>query len=853
MFCSVAVLTVAALPAFAADDAATPTPIELVTVTARRITESLQTVPVAESVVDSDAIKTLAINTPLDLNKLAGLGGVPVGSQTNVNFAIRGQGTAFGGQPGVITYFAEAPGFALTYFDLRDIQVIKGPQGTLFGENSTGGVVLFEPQRPTARLEGYAQIEAGNHAYHQFEGVLNVPLLHDTLLVRLALQRREREGWAKAIYSNGKGSTDLNDLDNTQVRLSALWTPTPRLESYFIYAQDHNRNNGTVTPLYYADPRFMNPAVRNLAPASVPSIAAGFQFWTGYAPPAGQTFSQLLTTAFERQKAAGPLTMFTDYSQRNTIINKGLINQTTWKINDALTLRNIASLRYSTQQGATYDQDGSDLPLLDFQCRYAPGATSAKSPCAKVGGWPTRTLTEELQLQGRALGDRLVWQVGGFYLKTGVRAFQEDTKPFIVFGSLSGDPASAAFCASVNVAAPCASMSRSYSHSHAVFGQATYEVIDRLHVTVGYRKTWDYARTDTTGKASYRVAFNGQMIAMPVYGGQPAQSATTVSTVVDLPANGSYNVSADWRATDNVMVYVAHRDGYKPGGINATANPGTPQRTYGPERAKDLELGAKTTWTLFGMPGQLNADVYRTWYSDIQEGEIIPGTAQTVTTNLANAKIDGVEIEGVVHPASWLSLNGHLTYIDARYSQWLEHSTCSAQYWRPQCVGQPATSPITIDHAAGRLDVAGQTIAFTPDRFANASKWQWSIQPTVLLKGWLGKDVTLGANIYHRSPYVDAVAVANTSKLAGVAPLVQTTVFGDTTANPYDAPGYTLVDLRADWRDVAGSRLSLAAGVTNLTNKIYRVSSASAFEIIGDAYSLVGEPRMVFIAAKYRY
>ena len=224
-----------------------------------------------------------------------------------------------------------------------------------------------------------------------------------------------------------------------------------------------------------------------------------------------------------------------------------------------------------------------------------------------------------------------------------------------------------------------------------------------------------------------------------------------------------------------------------------------------------------------------------------------------MTTNLAAAKIDGVEIEGVIHPAPWLRLDGHLTYIGARYSQWLEHSSCSAQYWRPQCSGLAGATTITIDHAAGLLDVAGQSVRFKPDRFANASKWQWSIQPSVLLKSWLGQDVTMGANIYRRDPYVDATAVANTSKLAGLEPLSQVTPFGTTTTDPYDAPGYTLVDLRADWRDVGGSRVSLAAGVTNLTNKIYRVSSASAFEIIGDAYSLVGEPRMVFVAAKYSY
>ena len=129
----------------------------------------------------------------------------------------------------------------------------------------------------------------------------------------------------------------------------------------------------------------------------------------------------------------------------------------------------------------------------------------------------------------------------------------------------------------------------------------------------------------------------------------------------------------------------------------------------------------------------------------------------------------------------------------------------------------------------------------------------FSSEKKMMLKPWIGEDITLSANIYHRGPYVDATAVANRSKIAGVPMTAETTPFGNTTTDPYDAPGYTLTDLRADWRGVLGSRVSVAAGVTNLTDKIYRVSSASAFELLGDVYSLVGEPRMVFVSLKYEY
>jgi iron complex outermembrane receptor protein len=823
-----------------------------IVVTARRVDERVEHIPVAVTVLQGEDINRLSINTPLDLNKIAGLGGAPIGSLTSVNFTIRGQGTAFAGQPGVIPYFAEVPNVPLTYFDLQNIQVIKGPQGTLFGQTSTGGVVLFEPKRPTDTFGARFSVEAGDRGYRRLVGAVNVPVVGDTLLARISFHLRSRNGWIRGVHSDGS-VTDLNNIDSANLRISTIWRPSPSFESYTAFAADRIRSNGTGSPLYYIDPRFMNPAARNLVPANVPSVAAGYEFWAGYAPLPGQTYSQLLTTALARQLSAGPRTMFTDYDQRNETQNRSLINQTTWDISDGLQLKNIFGLRWQTVRGSIYDQDATNLPLLDFQCRLVPGTTSASGTCAKTGGWPERTLTEELQLQGSAFNGKMQWLLGGFYLDGGSRKYRENSRPFIVFGTLSGDPASSAFCASVSVAAPCASMARTMTRSYAVFGHATYAFLPNLHVAGGYRETWDYTRTDTTGKASYRVPFGTQFVTVPVYGEAPASRATVVSTTVDLPANGSYDLSLDWQARENLLVYVAHRSGYKTGGINTVADPGSPQRTFGPERVRDLELGIKSAWAIGSVTGQINASYYHSWYSDIQQGEVIPGTAQTVTTNLAGAQIDGVEVEGSIKPTAWFVLAGNLAYTDARYTNWTEASTCAAQFWRPQCTSLTPATPISIDHANGRIDIGGQTITFSPDRFANVSKWQWSVRPTILLKALLKEDVSIGANIYHRGPYVDAVAVANSSKLAGLRPLPQTTVFGYVTSDPYTAPGYTIADLRIDWHHMGGSRFSLAAEVTNLADKNYRVSSASAFEIIGDAYTLTGEPRMVWTQLSYEF
>lgn len=833
------------------DDGSDPAEVK---VTARRIAEDSRKVPVAVTVLSAAKVDSLALNTPLDLNKIPGLTDAPTGSRNNVSFAIRGQGTAYGGQPGVIPYFGEVPNFPLTYFDLQSVQVIKGPQGTLFGQTSTGGVLLFEPKRPTDTFEGYADLQAGDHDYSRVRAAVNIPIVEGKLFVRLAGELRNRSGWSTGLPANAsRSSSDLNDLDDASVRASVTWKPLSDVEVYTLYAEDNKRTHGTSSVLYYADPRFMNASVRDVAPASVPSIAAGWKFWTGEAPPPGQTFSQLLTTALGQQLADGALTTRTDFNQASKTVNRGVINQVSWNITSDIRVRNLFGLRWQTFRGGSYDLDGTSLPLDGYECRYDPNSLNAGRACATTGGWPSRTLTEEIQLQGISFARRLQWQVGAFYLQGGVREFAENTLPLVLFGSLASDPGSRAFCASVGVAWPCASMAKTQTSSKALFGQATWALAERLHLTAGYRETWDYTRTDTSAKASYQIPFEGQLVTVPTYGGTLAPGANTLSTAVDLPANGSYNVSADWQVNDTLLLYLAHRSGYKSGGINATADPGSPHRTYGPERAKDLELGAKTEWVLGDVRATLDADVYHTRYSNVQEGQIIPGTGSTVTTNLAAARITGFEMEGAIFPSRWLRVAASVAFIAARYTSWLEYSTCAAQYWRPQCAGSPATTVIAIDHAGGNISLPGGSISFEPDRFLNTSRWQWSVQPAFLFEPWLGRDVTLSANIYHRGPYVDSVATTNTSITAGVPMTSRNTVFGYSTADPFDAPGYTVTDLRLDWHRVGGSRVSLAAAVTNLTNRIYRVSSSSAFVLTGAVYSVVGEPRMWFGQATYEF
>src|SRR5690606_29005292 len=172
--------------------------MEEVIVTARKRDENLQEVPIAITAISSEELREKAISAPSDLQlHTPGLELRPGGSQqrNNVQFFIRGQGTTFGSAPGVVTYFSDAPvgnsakvsiGNNGQFFDLASVQVLKGPQGTLFGRNTTGGAVLFTPQHPGNEFGGFLQAKAGNYDMREYTGAVTIPLIDGTLSVRAA-------------------------------------------------------------------------------------------------------------------------------------------------------------------------------------------------------------------------------------------------------------------------------------------------------------------------------------------------------------------------------------------------------------------------------------------------------------------------------------------------------------------------------------------------------------------------------------------------------------------------------------------------------------------------------------------
>src|SRR3546814_4508387 len=136
-------------------------------------------------------------------------------------------------------------GGASTFYDLESIQVLKGPQGTLFGRNTTGGAVLYTSTKPKDEFGGYATLRGGNYGLAEGQGAINVPLLDHTLLLRIAGNVVHQDGWQKNLYDG----RHLGTVSRQSGRVSLLWQPNDALQNLTVMSIDHVGGNSTATRL----------------------------------------------------------------------------------------------------------------------------------------------------------------------------------------------------------------------------------------------------------------------------------------------------------------------------------------------------------------------------------------------------------------------------------------------------------------------------------------------------------------------------------------------------------------------------------------------------------------------------
>ena len=602
--------------------------IEEIVVTARRRAESSQTVPLAITAINQEALDRQNVQTLTELQNIvpsAYVSQYAHGSGQQF-FSLRGQsesglntGGGAGGGPAVVGYFSEVPaqmsGPGL-YYDLQSVEVLNGPQGTLFGRNTTGGAVLFEPRRPNlGASEGYVELLGGDYRRGEAQGAVNVPVVDGTLAIRVAGQMGSREGYTRDV-NNG---VQYDNRHFRAARVSVLYRPSDALENYLIASYVDFNEHGPGSILIAANPHN-------------PFLGAG------------------ILTYLDSQTTRGPRA--TALSVRELDENKyyGLINKTRLTIDSGLSLANIFS--FSRQQARRNDdEDGTTLPLLD-SLGSRPGTYLVFQ----------NTLTEELQLQGQSLADALSWQTGVYY--------QHDYTPGAHNHTYTQDV----------VLLPIFSNTDSTDvggTSLGAYGQATYSlarVVEGLSLTAGYRYTWDHVYE------GYSQSFGAQPFYPATGDFCSSRAGTYPDCFVEAGARhggSSYTFGLDFRVTPDTLLYLTSRQGYKSGGFNIVAASigatDKPFFTYAPEKVRDVEVGMKADWGVGELKGRTNLALYNSWLTDAQvnTSALFGNLQEAVTANAARAIVRGFELQNFMRWAAFAEMDLTYSRMGAHYQHYV--------------------------------------------------------------------------------------------------------------------------------------------------------------------------------------
>jgi iron complex outermembrane receptor protein len=814
-----------------------------VIVTARRIEERLQDVPISITVFNQEQLTNRNVVNAADLAAYTpSLSANSNFGTENSSFAIRGFVQDAGTPPSVAVYFADVvalrgptqgtqagdgagPG---SFFDLQNVQVLKGPQGTLFGRNTTGGAVLFVPQKPTSTFEGYVEAEGGNYDMKRVQAVINLPA-SDSVRLRLAVDHNDRKGYENNI--SGIGPRDYNNVDYTAVRASAVVDVTNNIENYTIASYSHSDTNGSVQKLIACNPAGYNP----------PNPATGLANFAGVFS-CGQLASEAARGAgFYDVEAAVP-------NPESLIEQWQIINTTSWTASDTLKVKNIASygqykdLQRSPLFGTNWQLNELPQPYPFVFGRGIPAVFTGIFPIPGGNSADQATYTEELQLQGNSADQRLTYQVGAYF---------EWSDPLQVIGNQSSqlatcaDPANLLTCSDPLGAAFSAVLSQQFGvpiqqhigtvnytagetwfRDRGIYAQSTYSLTDKLKLTGGLRETSDEQRS--TAK---RITNNFSVVA-PFPAGATAvctdpSTAPTCSQDFSKKSNKpTWLIDLDYKPIDDLLVYAKYARGYRAGGVFSNAP--VDHRTFDPEKVDSYETGIKTS---FAEPihGLFNLSAFYNNFSNQQlqfgfnarvtNGIPAPVSPTTAIINAGKSRIYGAEAELSVTPVESLRLDLNYTYLNATIRQLNPVTTTDPNY-------QPGAPNVA----------AGDPLVLSPK-----NKLAIEADYTLPLPASIGR-VTFGATFVHTDKqltnydYLDPTVVA---------------LFGQ---NLSFIPSTDLLNLNLGWSSISQSPVDVNLFVTNVTDKrYYTFIPGLGSKQLGVETAMLGTPRMYGARIRYHF
>jgi iron complex outermembrane receptor protein len=709
-----------AIAAVAAPDEGTDTPtpgVEVIWVNARRREEKIQETPVAVSAFTQEGLDDIGAIRIDDIGRYVpnlqfDAGG---GQGTGARAYIRGIGSVEGPtiwyDPGVGiyldgVYLARAQGALLSTVDIERIEVLRGPQGTLFGKNTIGGV------------EAWAEITGGNYGRILGKGGVNIPLIGGTVLSRFSFAAGIRDGFTTNVFDGSSWDDDSLYAFNGAFRWLATDSFTVDLAGS--WSRENERNRGAECRL------IENPDGTQAGDSGTLGLFA-FNAAVPGLPDYLQSCSDaegLPHRRFDHDKRGR--SDLEQYDVRLTL--DWDMDSFVWGIEnwDGLGLKSITAFRHQGPDIAS-DYDWSELSVLRFET---------------VGRALQEQISTELQLNTSAFDERLNVVVG-FYAYWGhaegpvrwdildgfqVPVFKDDT-----------------FIGTVSALRSNMSENQRDHSSLAGYTQMAFDITDYLALTAGARYTSETKRVDRYNQflAPSLNHLKNELVGEPDYcdRGTPgtASCVTFDAGDVSVDTSGSETYGA-WTPMVNLafrprpewmpgiieqsLVYYNYSEGFKSGGINT----GESIDAYQPEFADSHEIGIKSTW----WENRLVANVafFLTDYTDIQYTvlDVNPdsGLAERIQRNIAEAEIRGFEIELFAEPIHHLRFQGSVGYVDVDFLEFLDAIQFSGTMPPSQCVADIDIDPVAMTGSC-TIDRSDETAYNTPKITANASL-QYGIQ-----------------------------------------------------------------------------------------------------------------------------
>ncbi len=675
-------------PALARDAAPAPSSegVADIVVTAERRDVSLQQAPISVSAITADTLKASGITNVTGLNgEVPGLVVARSGGGELI-LSIRGVGSETpentNTQPGVSfhvdgAYIFNSIAASAAFIDVAQVEVLRGPQGTLFGQGSTGGTInVVSAQPSTDAMSAKISAGIGNYNYQEGNAALNLPITQ-TLALRGAFQFTKHDGYAHATQVAGVARYDLDDQDETGWHLAAKWAPTSNFSVVLSTIQYTSNTNGA--------------AQKNiLDPESDPRLLT--QDYPGMA----KVRTQLYTGTVKWDLPGVTVKSITSYQK--------LHSEQAWDT-DGLDEELFYAATYSDLLGYGYTYDHTAMWQSDAQ-----------------------SYTQEINLASNGSGP-FNWVAGAVYLHTKntqyvveYKGSDDESLRGVIARDTAWDDPSVSY---LNYA----ELSSITRKDYALYAQATYEILPALSLTAGARYNHDKAMGTYDALSGGAVSYSSGTYLQPYGTGSRKAGAWTGK------------VALDYRVTPENLLYASWTRGFKPGGINSASAGGNGglglgltnsiKDTYQEETVDSFEIGSKNRFLDDTL--QLNASAFYYKYTNMQFMEEDPVLYAEGISNAPKADVWGIELETRYKPTRHLTFDATGSWLEGKFTAHylaLDPSDAAAAQ---EAAGYPGDLfwsnyyAASLARDAARKDIYGNRVPKLP-------RWQGNIAAT-----WNGK------------------------------------------------------------------------------------------------------------------